>query len=801
MPKPRRLLRLAALSALTLAAGAAAVARPPSAASAAPLGAPVVAHLRAGELRPWLLSGALGPASPRPPETIAREALSSHAPWAATLDLAHVRTVPVGRGARVVAYAQRLDGVPVYARGVRVVVEADGRATTIATALEPSRPASMVARVPASEAERVARTTGKLAAERARTTAIVWPTDGEPRLAWLVEGATRGLPQRPIVVVDAELGTPIAAWDATRTLNLASVYDQNPIKTPTLSAVTLPVLAGLTPADGLRSDHVVAKNCIDKQSLRPVDIGQQVNLHVCDLIPTVKPNADGDYTAIAPPTNEKDPEDPFSELSMFFHANKAWNAANAMGFTAPGVTTPLVAIANFRMNKGLQTGDVAQMQNPNLALTAYDNAFYAAAGQFGSIFGEDGDALWFGQGTRVDFGYDGDVVYHEFGHFVVDHTAQLVGMPHHDGAGVTYSPGAMNEGSADLFSCFITGDPEVGEYAGKGLVGGPIRQLDGDAAFPRAISGEVHEDSLPFSQPIWKLYATLDAPKQEAFRRAFIEALASAPTGDLGYADLAKLLEAAVSKELDAATAKALDDAFVLRGIRPDDPRVIDTDGAPLVGLTYFGFHAPSRSSAGLTPFSPGIVQLRYHTRPGSYALHVTWNYQQSQGEFGSSGLGSDSGKYVPEVLVKVGTSPISFRYGPLRHDAQLVACEDQGDFADCIVPVEIAAADADADADAGLATVYVMAVNGGTLDVDVNNIAIETPRAPKPVDAGTTVPDAPVGPRAQPDPGEVSGSGCACSLPGAHGGARTSSGASSVAAASFATLALGLFAARRRRR
>jgi hypothetical protein len=799
MSNSRRLLRLAALSALTLAAGVATIARPPSTVSASPLGTPVVARVRAGELRPWLLAGALTPASARAPETIAREALSGHAPWAAALELAHLRTLAIGRGARVVAYGQRLDGVPVFARGARVVVEADGRATTISTALEASRPASMIPRVSAAEAERVARTAGELAAEHARTTAIVWPADGEPRLAWLVEGATRGLPMRPVVIVDAELGTPLARWDATRTLNLANVYDQNPLKTPALSQVTLPALPPVPGVDGLRSDHVVGKNCIDKKSLRPVDLGQMVNLHVCDLIPTVKANAAGDYTDIAPPANEKDPEDAFAELSMFFHANKAWDAAQAMGFTAPGVTTPLVAIANFRMNKGLTTGDVAQMQNPNLALGAYDNAFYAPGGQFGSIFGEDGDALWFGQGTRVDFGYDGDVVYHEFGHFVVDHTAQLVGMPHHDGSGVSYSPGAMNEGIADLFSCFVTGDPDVGEYAGKGLVGGPIRRLDGDAAFPRAISGEVHEDSLPFSQPIWKLYATLDAPRQEAFRRAFIEALASAPTGDLGYADLAQLLETSVTKELDAATAKALDDAFVLRGIRPDEPRVIDTDGSPLLGLTYFGFHAPSRSSAGLSPFAPGIFQLRYQTRPGSYALHVTWNYQQSQGEFGSSGLGGGSGKYVPEVLVKVGTTPISFRYAPLRSDAQLAVCEDQGDFADCTVPIEVAAGDGDADT--GLATVYVMAINGGTLDVDINDVAIETPKPPKPADAGPAAPDAPAGPGAQPNAGELSGGGCTCALPGEPARAPTRSGTALAALAAFSALGIGRSAARRRRR
>ena len=46
--------------------------------------------------------------------------------------------------------------------------------------------------------------------------------------------------------------------------------------------------------------------------------------------------------------------------------------------------------------------------------------------------------MWFGQGPRHDYAYDGDVVYHEFTHAVVDATIQL--------PSAINAPGAMNEG-------------------------------------------------------------------------------------------------------------------------------------------------------------------------------------------------------------------------------------------------------------------------------------------------------------------------------------------------------------------
>jgi hypothetical protein len=760
---------LVSLSTLAILGGATTIAHRSAAAPSfgTAAAASIRASVRAGETHPWLLEGVLSAPTTRAPELVARDVLATHAPWASARELAFVRTTTLPRGARVVAFEQRIDGVPVFSRGVRVVVEADGRTSTVTSAVEEARPASMVPRISTADAERAAN----LHAEHVKTMAIVWPTGGEPRLAWMVEGATEGVPSRPVVVVDAETGDVLTQWDATRGLDLANVYDQNPFKTPTLTQTTLPALAG---KDGLQSNDVVAKNCIDNKTLRSLN-GGQVHLHVCDLIPTITADASGDYTSIVP-AGDTAPEDAFAELSIFFHASKAWSFARSIGFAPKDVSTPLVAIANFRTSQGYDTGNLAEMQNPNLPLAPLDNAFFAPAGQVGAIFGGSGDALWFGQGTHVDFSYDGDVVYHEFGHFVVQHTARLVGSPHLDAFGVTYSPGAINEGVADLFSCFITGDPIVGEYAGNGLFGHPFRVLDGDDRFPQHITGEVHDESTSFSQPVWKLYATLDATKQEGFRRAWLDALVAAPTGDLGYADFAALLETAVGKEVDDATAKALVAAFDARGISPSAPRAFDYDGKAIHSVASYGFRAPGRNTTGTFPFAPGVFQVRYPTRPGSYSLRIAWTYTPSP----------SGGNYVPQVLTKVGADPIQFQYGPLRHDATLTSCTDDGGSVECSVPVDVKV-----DADASTGTVYVMAVNSGSVDIGYNDVVVETPDPPPtPSDAGPQTDAAAAGAQASPDP--TGSSGCAFDVPGPRG--RTSAG--------LLALAIGaLVTARRRRR
>src|SRR5207237_8633591 len=127
---------------------------------------------------------------------------------------------------------------------------------------------------------------------------------------------------------------------------------------------------------------------------------------------------------------------------------------------------PLPVVANLQIPAGIASGDFAVAANPDLPLDPFSNAFFSPAGGalgqiFSELYGLKSGALWFGQGPKRDYAYDGDVVYHESPHGVVDKTLRLVAW-HVDARGAIDSPGAMNEGLADYFSSAMTGDPNVG---------------------------------------------------------------------------------------------------------------------------------------------------------------------------------------------------------------------------------------------------------------------------------------------------------------------------------------------------
>src|SRR5258706_3140612 len=95
------------------------------------------------------------------------------------------------------------------------------------------------------------------------------------------------------------------------------------------------------------------------------------------------------------------------------------------------VDKPLPTITNLRVRAGFSSFDLQKIADPNLALEPFQNAFFSPAGGglgqiFETLFGFKSGGMFFGQGPVHDYSYDGDVVYHEFTHAVVDKTLQLV---------------------------------------------------------------------------------------------------------------------------------------------------------------------------------------------------------------------------------------------------------------------------------------------------------------------------------------------------------------------------------------
>lgn len=278
---------------------------------------------------------------------------------------------------------------------------------------------------------------------------------------------------------------------------------------------------------------------------------------------------DGDYL-YGP--NEGSLNDPFAEVNLHHHVSRAaaWFDAR-YGLRDP---EPLRVIANFPLA----------------------NAFY------GDFDGDGRGDLSFGvvcagcgsssDPLRVQFAYDGDVVIHEFGHWVVGRIAD-VPMLRGDAYGLEWAGGSLNEGVADVFAMALTMDPQVGEYAGQAFGDAAIRDLDADRRCPDDLRGEVHLDGEIIGSVGWDLIQALGP--ERASDLLFGAVATWGPDIDWSIAG-ASLLDSA--DDLAAAGVLTADDHARARGI-------VEASGMPTCGRVI-----PLRDGDTPDPFivSAGLV-------------------------------------------------------------------------------------------------------------------------------------------------------------------------------------------------
>ncbi|APR83503.1 Putative Bacterial Ig-like domain [Minicystis rosea] len=734
------------------------------------------------------VSGRFSPAqAPQPAAAIA--ALNSAVPEEVRgTDLRAVRTVSLKSGARIVKLAQMHLGVPVAHRGASVTFGADGVARHVATRLEADLPASVTAAITAQQAAAAASQRTRLHADATRAKLVIWPTADGNKLAYAVAPASiPGLPYAPVVVVDAMSGDVILHYNTIVTLNEAKVYPSNPTKSPTLASVTLPVATGATT---LQNELVVSKNCIDTHKAKKIDImGFMLDVHVCELLQTALPDGDGNY--LDAPGTDTAPEDTYAEISMFHHVNRAYDFFHGYDEKLDvNGGKPISTVSNLRIPQGFDTFDTNKLKDPDLPLAPFQNAFFAPEDPiFGAILGIEGGAMYFGQGKLRDYAYDGDVVYHEFTHAVVNATLQLVGTPHLDAYGVSMSPGAMNEGLADYFSSAIAGDPDVGEYAvgdlGPGS-GSAIRTLDNQETCPKDIGGEVHQDASLFSGALWDTRKGLADDNQRAlFDGAVYAAMNMSSTGDLGYEDMAKLIGDAVKTALGDTVATALTAAFTAHGVLPKCDRVLESDGSAMNGPAALQglWMAPGTQTTGATTkgWTPGVVQFHQKLPDGSNKLTVDLTRVDIGGGGGVFGGGTP---FEPKVLVSFGKEAIQFKYKPLTGPADLQTFDATEAANGYTITIDVPAGATDA---------WVMIGSKGQSDgaytsvmLTANTVPVGTTSSSSSASSSSTSASSSSG-----EP-EVVG-GCGCAVPGEES---TKSGA-----AVGALAALGLLLSRRRRR
>lgn len=739
---------------------------------------------------PFPVDGSLSSAGLPTLERAARQVLERELVDSRGLSFERATLSELSSGDRVLKLRQYHKGLPVVHRGVAVTFRGDA-ARLIASRLETDLPDDVTPAISLAGAVAVAeeRTGSPVVADQAAL--ALWPTPDGVRLVWALGSGIPGLPYQPVTIVDAGSGDVIYVYNAAVALNESAVFPSNPEKSPELATVTLPVGAG---ESTLQNELVQSLNCIDQQTVRPVDfMGFELDVHTCDLLQTALPDANGDY--LIPPGDDAAPEDAFAEVSMFHHANRAYQLFRGWSPTLElNGGQPMPTVSNLRIPQGFDTFDLADIANPDLPLVPFQNAFFAPANPiFSSVFGLSGAAMWFGQGPVNDYSYDGDVVYHELTHAVVNVTLQLVPTPHMDAYGTSYSPGAMNEGLADYFSSALTGDGDVGEYASQDFAPGSIaiRSLTNTDSCPSAIGGEVHQDATLFSGALWDVRVGLSAEDQSSLDEAVFAAMNASPTGDLAYEDLAELIIEQVGSLLDTTTAQSLTDAFTARGVLPGCSRILEyTDGDVLEGpasLQGVWFAPGTQTTGAKNPaldWTPGVVQVHYTLPAGSTDLAL----EIRDVPLGANPLGGGGEPFVPKFLVRFGAEPITFTYGPTETNADVLVVDAEKDGSLYLASVEVPA---------GTTDVHVMVASVGEVDGAYTSFTM----------SATTDPSGEGGAGGGPGAGGGDEGGSGAGGAGANDSeddcdCRAAGGSTSSGGAGLTALAvLGLIAARRRRR
>ncbi len=704
-----------------------------------------------------------------------------------------------GDGDRIVHFGARYLGLPVLGGNASVRVDAAGKAREMYHPVATQWPASIVPNVDRAAAMTTLRPLSRYSLQDAHVHLGVFLRYGEARLAWFgFPTIPVGFPSRIRLVIDAVSGELIESVDLARSVTTARMYADNPAKTPTLAVLPLPIDEE-TPGS-LSNMFLVAKNCVDNKTVKPA-FGGQVNLHTCDLVNSVT-LTDGNYALVPDDESPAKAEDPFSQLSMYYHSARAYAYFQGLqdSTTAQVVTAaPLTAIANLRLPQGagfLGGGgggggfDPDKASDPDLPLAPFDNAFFspgAPVGQvdpFGEVLGVSGGGMFFGQGAQRDYAYDGDVVYHEFTHAIVDQTFKL-GQYTLDSFGVSAAPGAMNEGLADFFSSAISGDAELGEYAGAGSQGNgaSIRNLVNDDTCGNSIVGESHADSTLFSGALWRARAQLAPAEQVAFDKSLYKSMRLGVQETPYYEDIAQLFLDGLQSDLPAAVP-LLTAAFTEKGVLAKCTRVREQASldAPVAARGDFPFFmAPATASVGLRRV-PGVVQVHSKIAEGATQITVAiaqlFTYSQ----------GGGNSRFEPKLAVRFGAAPIKWSVASTPKasaDVQLLK----------LTPDENVSEEVEIEVPEGATEVYLQIVNDGQSDGVYESLGVVDDNAPSAGSSGgrkdggkgaSSGEDADAG--ASPS---ANGDGCGC-----HGAPARNVGGN----LALLSVVAGLYAARRRR-
>lgn len=565
------------------------------------------------------------------------------------LATAETRALPLALrgGAASLAHVEfRLHGLPV--RGAYATLLSDQAGTREVAGLRPTAAPQLLpheATIDALAAEEIAAEHAGAEEADAPGKLVYLTILGQPVLAYEVDLPLQWDPEpsKKTVWVSASSGIVLEEWEHVRSTR-ARVFEVNPASTPKPIEVTLSGIHATGPGVPLEGDRIRSFNC--QLDAPPEDQIQPWWAEGrCYAVHRAMSDEDGNYFLPLPdvilPEANADDDDLYAELSMYYHAERFIDRMRDFGVEAFKCELSTM-LANYRTTE-------LSPSHPDLDYTPLNNAYWT-----NTCEPDKGPTMIFGQGSAVDFGYDGDVVYHELGHGMVSLLAPMgLGARKMRRDGMLADAGGINEALADYFSVMLANEPLLGDYVGRFWpgYGSSIRNAENTKRCPDNTVGQVHNDGEPFMAAMWAARKRIGRDKVDPIVFELLPRLPS--DADLELASLTVLEIAEEARERGEWTDDDIDQlirAFEARGLY-DCERVL-TDPAKVSG--GHSMYLRQRTT-GVTPFFPGPMQLRHVVPEGTDNIIVRF------GLAGTSGPPDNPVGVV--VLLKRADAPITFEY------------------------------------------------------------------------------------------------------------------------------------------
>lgn len=404
------------------------------------------------------------------------------------------------------------------------------------------------------------------------------------------------------------------------------------------------------------------------------------------VYPPIDPPALNGMNPVPPTQSSLADSDEFSEVNAFYQVNVVYDWVRGLSAKAKG-SFPTLEPFKMRDEKRTPTPrqpavwtnvtlpDFRTITDNPLKLAAcalgapctidtlarLDNAAFMPKENFEQFvvpgYSLDTDALLIFQGDRADFGYDAPVLWHEFGHGVINSTAKLnLGTVALDAWSANNEGGALHEAFADYLAAAFGENPNIGQYVGPRIgnqatmVGirtdSYLRTVDNTFKCPDVLWGEVHQDSQHVSGALWKARKTeFQGSDMGATFDATIYASLVAMSPTTGFAQMAAIVSTQVGLVFGAGAAakmQAIWDEKAVTGCS----KVVDVMNASGPRPLYIVQGNSSLTGGGVVP---GPYQLKVATPNGARDILISASRQAAG--LGIPGVGG--GTVVLPALAK----------------------------------------------------------------------------------------------------------------------------------------------------